>query len=232
MKIRIKTSWFIFVAVIFILALSRGANAQSASLQMVITWQAYGSYVPPGYADKALPNQEAKLMASLELLSNGKPADLSGQTIYWYLNNTLIGNSIGEQHIVFSPFGTAPAFLTLKAELPSYNGNLLIQEIQIPLVDPKAVIEAPHPTGQFSKNPITLQGVPYFFYVSDPDALSYAWSVNGQTSAATENPQTLQLNLDPTTPSGSSFSASLIITDPNSSAKSSDSTNVVYVKQL
>ncbi len=213
-------------------SLIANANAQSATPQMVVTWQAYGSYVPPKYAGKALPNQESKLTASLELLSNGKPVDLSGQTIYWYLNNTLIGNTTGEQHIIFSPFGTAPAFLTLKAELPNYNGNLLIQQIQIPLVNPKAVIEAPHPTGQFSENPITLQGMPYFFYVSDPAALSYLWSVNGQTATAAENPQTLKINLDPATPSESTFSASLTITNPNDSMSGGDSTSIVYVKQL
>jgi hypothetical protein len=214
----------------FFLALKAGA--QSATPQMVVTWQAYGSYVPPKYGDKALPNQESKLTASLELLSNGKLVNLSGQTIYWYLNNTLIGGGVGKQYIIFSPFGTAPAFLTLKVELPSYNGNLLLHEVQIPLVSPEAVIEAPHPTGQFSGNPIILQGTPYFFYTSDAGTLSYIWSVNSQTSASAENPQTLQINLDSATPSGSSLSVSLAITNPNDSMSSGDSTNVIYIKQL
>ena len=199
---------------------------------MVVTWQAYGSYIPPQYADKALPNQESKLTASLTLLVNGKLVDLSGQTIYWYLNDVLIASGIGKQYIVFSPFGTAPAYLTLKAELPSYNGNILIHEVQIPLISPKAIIEAPHPTGQFSGNPITLEATPYFFYTGNPGTLSYTWSVNGQTSAAAEDPQTLQLNIDPATPSGSSFDVLLTIIDPNSSMTGDDSTNVVYVKQL
>jgi hypothetical protein len=206
-------------------------NAQTAP-QMVVTWQAYGSYVPPQYADKALPNQESKLTASLALLVNGKFVDLSQQTIYWYLNDTLIDSGVGDKYIVFPTFGTAPAFLTLEAELPSYNGNLLMHDVQIPLISPKAVIEAPHPTAQLSGNPITLQGTPYFFYVSDPSSLSYSWSVNGQTSAAAENPQTLQVNLDPSTQSGASLGISLTITDPNNAMIGNDSTNVVYVKQL
>jgi hypothetical protein len=222
----------VLAAAMLIAVCSPKTNAQSAAPQMIITWQAYGSYVPPKYAGKALPNQESKLTASLELLANGKPVDLSDQTIYWYLNDTLIGSGVGEQYIIFSPFGTPPAFLTLEAELPSYNGNILLHEVQIPLVNPKAVIESPHPSGQLSENPITLQGTPYFFYTSDAGTLSYAWSVNGQTSAAAENPQTLQINLDPSTPSGSSLGVSLVITDPNSAMSGSDSTNVVYVKQL
>jgi hypothetical protein len=231
MGAKIKIFSLVIVSVILTMAFSLKTNAQAVP-QMIVTWQAYGSYIPPGYADKALPNQESELMASLTLLSNGKPVDLSNQTIYWYLDDTLIGNSIGEQHIIFSPFGTAPAFLTLKAELPNYNGTLLIHQIQIPLISPKAVIEAPHPASQFSENPITLQGTPYFFYVSDPSALSYTWSVNDQASAAAENPQTLQINLDPATPSGSSFNVSLTIINSQDSVSGNDSTNVVYVKQL
>lgn len=215
------------------LVFSHKTNAQSATPQMVVTWQAYGSYIPPKYMGKALPNQESQLTASLTLLSTGgKLIDLSGQTIYWYLNNTLIGGGVGKQYIVFPSIGTAPAFLTLKVELPNYNGNLLLHQIQIPLISPKAVIESPHPSGQLSGNPLILQGTPYFFYTSDPGALSYSWSVNGQSSAAAENPQTLQINLDPSTPSGSSLNVSLTITNPNDAMSGNDSTNVVYVKQL
>lgn len=233
MRIAAKIFLVVFSA-LALSALSSGtsAHAQSITPQMVVTWQAYGSYIPPQYNDKALPNQKSRLTASVELLLDGKPVNLSGQTIYWYLNDTLIDTGVGDQYIVFSPFGTAPAFLTLEAELPSYNGALLTHQVQIPLVNPKAVIEAPHPSGQFSGNPTVLQGTPYFFYTSDPGSLSYAWSVNGQTSASAENPQTLQIDFDPSTPSGSSFAVSLTITNPNDSTNGNDSTNIVYVKQL
>ena len=232
MSVQARNFLSILAAAILTAAFFSGASAQSSAPQMVVTWRAYGSYVPPQYEDKALPNQESELTASLELLVNGKSVDLSRQTVYWYLNNTPIGSSAGEQYIVFPPFGTAPAFLTLKAELPNYNGNQLIHEIQIPLVSPKAVIASPHPTGQSSENPVILQGVPYFFYTSDPRTLSYTWSVNGQTSASAENPQTLQVNLDPATPSGTTLDISLSIKNPNDSMSSDDSTNVVYLKQL
>lgn len=222
----------ILVAAVCATAFSMAAHAQSITPQMVVTWQAYGSDVPPQYNDKALPNQESELTASLALVANGKLVDLSNQVIYWYLNETLIDSGVGKQYIVFNPFGSAPAFLVLRAELPNYNGATLLHDINIPLISPKAVIEAPHPGGQFFGNPIVLQGTPYFFYTSDPGALSYSWSVNGQTSAAAENPQILQMNVDPTTPAGSSFSVGLTITDPNSSVSSNDLTNVIYMKQL
>jgi len=232
MRNKIKIFSLILVVAAVAAAFYSNTNAQSATPQMVVTWQAYGSYVPPQYSGKALPNQESELTASLELLLNGKPVDLSKQTIYWYLNNVLIDTGTGNQYVVFSSIGTPPAFLTLKAELPSYNGNLLMHEIEIPLVSPKAVIEAPHPSGQLSGNPITLQGTPYFFYVSDPGMLSYVWSVNNRTSSSTENPQTLNINIDPSISSGSSLDTSLTITNQSDSMSADNSTDIIYVKQL
>jgi hypothetical protein len=207
------------------------AHAQSTAPQMVVTWKAYGSYIPPEYPDKALPNQESKISASLALIANGHLVDLSNQTIYWYLDDTLIESGVGDSVVIFSPFGTAPAFLDLEVELPNFNGALLTHNIQIPLINPKAVIEAPHPSGQLSGNPITIQGAPYFFYTSSADDLSYAWSVNGQTPAAAENPQTLQVSLGPSTPSGSSISIGLTITNPNDQTTADDSTEIIYMKQ-
>lgn len=232
MSVKEKIFLWVVVGTMFASTFCLTARAQSATPQMVITWQAYGSYIPAKYLDKALPNQESKLAASLEIISNGRPVDLSGQAIYWYLNDTLIGNGIGKQYIVFSPFGTAPAFLVLKAELPNYNGTSLIHQVQIPLVGPKTVIEAPHPTGQSSGNPIMLQGTPYFFYASDPSSLSYVWSVNGRIATTTEDPETLQMNLDPGTPSGISLNVSLVITNQSGTMSSNDSTNITYIKQL
>ncbi len=232
MKVQGKIFLSIFTGAILAFSLFPRANAQTASPQMVVTWKAYGSYIPPEYGDKALPNQESRLTASLDLLVDGYPVNLSGQTIYWYLNDNLIDSGVGDQSIIFPTLGTAPGFLTLKAELPSYNGNILVHEIQIPFITPKAVIEAPHPSGQFSGNPIVLQGTPYFFYISNPGSLAYSWAVNGQTATAAENPQTLQMSIDPSTQSGATFTVTLSITNPGDGANANDSTSVVYIKQL
>lgn len=228
---RVKISITILLATLAAISFSSRTHAQSAEPQMVVTWKAYGSYIPARYTDKALPNQESQMTASLELLVNGRPVDLSYQTIYWYLNDTLISSGVGNQSVIFSPFGTAPSFLTLEAELPSYDGTTLVHDVQIPLVQPKAVIEAPHPSGQSSANPITLQGVPYFFYVSDPGELSYSWSVNDQTPAVAENPQMLQISLDSSTPSGSSLNIGLTITNSSDQTSAEDSTAIIYMKQ-
>ena len=73
MRTAVKIFLFILPVIIFTAFIFKTAvYAQSAAPQMVVTWQAYGSYVPPKYGDKALPNQESRLTATLELISNGK----------------------------------------------------------------------------------------------------------------------------------------------------------------
>jgi hypothetical protein len=206
-------------------------HAQTAAQpQFMMTWTAHGSYVPPGYAGKALPNQESKITASLALIANGQQLNLKNKTIYWYLNDTLIGGGVGIQNVSFAPFGGAPNFMTLKVELPNYNGNLLLHAIQIPLIQPKAIIETQHVNGKFSVNPLVLIGTPYYFNISDPSALSYQWLVDGQAPATAENPQILQINLNSGTQSGSTFTTSLTITNPTDSMSAADSANLMYVK--
>ena len=206
------------------------AHAQTpAQPQLLITWQAGESYVPPGYHDKALPNTTSRITASAALISAQGSLDLSNQTIYWYQNDTLIGNG---PTVTFEPFGGAPNFITLKAQIPSYNGNILVNAIQIPVVQPKAVIEANHPTAQFNNSSLALQGTPYFFNVADASSLAYAWSVNGASPSAAIDPQTLDLSVNPNTAAGSSFATTLSITDPQRRMSASDEVNLAYLKQL
>ena len=229
---KLSVFFLAFVAVTFF-SLVSGASAQSVGQsQLFITWQAHGSYVPPGYPGKALPNQLSQITASLALISGGKTISLADQTIYWYMNDTLISNTQGAQSISFSPFGGAPNFITLEAELPNYNGGLLIHTVQIPIIQPRAVIEIQHPEAQFSNHSITLQATPYFFNVPSPSSLSFAWSVNGTSPATAENPETLQLSISPETQPGASFAVSLKITSALDGMVADDSTNLVYAKQL
>ena len=197
-----------------------------------MTWRALNSYAPAGYAGKVLPNQESQIMASLEVIANGKPVNLSGQTIYWYQDDNLLGGGIGVQRFAFRPYGEAPNTITLKVELPDYPGGILIHEINIPIVQPQAVIDAPYPQGIFAASPATVQAIPYFFAASSTSPLSFAWSVNGQTVTSAENPQTLQISLPQSTPAGFAVGIALTIQNANDSAAATGNANLTYQKQL
>ena len=210
------------------------AHAQTASSPtFLITWKTTGSYIPSFYIGKALPTYGSKITASLELVSpQGKILNLSGQTIYWYVNDVLVGGGAGVQQVTFPPIGDAPNTANLRVTLPNYNGSYLIHEINIPMVLPEAVIYAPYPNGQFTQNPVAVQAILYFFNIADPSGLSYAWSVNGQAGSNAENPETAQITLPQGTQSGTSIATSLSVENSNDSTVATASANLTYESQL
>jgi hypothetical protein len=207
------------------------AQAQTSQPQFLMTWQASNSYAPAEYSGKILPNQESEITASFEVIVNGKPVNLSGQTIYWYQDENLLGGGVGDQTFMFHPYGQAPNIVTLKVEVPDYPTGLLIHEINIPLVQPQAVIEAPYPQDVFSSIPTTVQALPYFFAATSTDPLSFAWTVNGQTVSGAENPQTLQVSLPQSTPAGFSVDISLAVQNSNDSTGANNAVDLTYQRQ-
>ena len=215
--------------------LAPAARAQTAasSPTFLITWKTTGSYIPSFYAGKALPTYGSKITASLELISaQGKALNLSGQTIYWYANDNLIGGGVGVQQVTFPPLGDAPNNLNLRVTIPNYNGSYLIHAINIPMVKPETVIYAPYPNGQFSQNPISVMALPYFFNISDPSGLAYTWSVNGQNGSNAENPEAAQITLPSGTQSGTALDVSLSVKNPNDSTIATASANLTYESRL
>ena len=215
-----------------IIAQKNLAYAQNASgPQFVMTWSASNSYVPTRYAGGILPNQESQITAAFELIANGQPINLSGQTIYWYLNDNLLGGGEGVQHFTFRPYGTAPANETLKVELPDYPGGELLHTINIPLINPIVVAEAPYPNGQFSQIPLVLTAMPYFFNASSVTSLSFSWSVNGQAVTSAENPQSLKISLPQSTPAGFAVGVTLSVKNSFDNATADSNANLTYQPQ-
>lgn len=207
------------------------AQTAAAAPQFFVTWRAIGSYAPAEYLGKILPDQTSQVIASLEIVANGKVIPLSRQIIYWYLDDTLIGGGVGAQSIVFHPFGDAPNNLELKASLPNYPGGALHYQISIPLVKPLAIIYAPYPNDTFSSNQATVEALPYFFDATS-SALGYLWTVNGEDVLNSENPQTLQISVPQGTPDGSNIAIALAIHASLPLLNSFGSTNLVYQKSL
>ncbi len=198
--------------------------------RFLLTWEAINSHIPSSYQGKALPSYGSQVLAEVSLISNGKIDNISGQTIYWYLNDTLVGGGVGAQRVVFVPFGTPPNSLTLRVELPNYNGMDLVHEIQLPFVDPVAVINAPYPGGGFSSNPVMVNAIPYFFALPS-SYLSYSWSVNGVPGSSAENPESALVTLPQNTPSGANITIALTITNQTGSVGAEAQSTLTYNSQ-
>lgn len=237
MERALKTHPIVFVGIALFLisfvSLSLFKNAKAASTpQFLVTWKSTASYVPPGYSGKALPSYGSKVTADFELVSNGKILDLSDQTIYWYLNDTLIGGGVGVQQLTFPLYGTPPNSLDLRIELPTYDSNqYLIHTVEIPYANPSVVLYAPYPNGNFSTNPVDFTALPFFFNTSSSH-LSYTWTVNGETGANAENPETAQITLPKGTASGASITVSIAIQGSTGSDTANTQSTLTYVSKL
>jgi len=217
----------------FFLVTTPFTHAQTTSgPQFLVTWKASNSYIPPSYIGKALPSYASNITASLEIVDQGKIVDLSPQTIYWYLNDNLIGGGGGIQTVTFPTIGTPPDSLALKIELPSYAGGYLTHTINIPFVSPQVVLYAPLPDGKFSQNPLMVDALPYFFNTTSTANLSYTWAVNGQTGGGAENPQEAQITLPTGTSSGTNLDVSITVENPIGSTVATADENLVYENQL
>ncbi len=204
----------------------------SSNPQFLVTWKAVGSYIPPSYVGKALPSYGSNITASFELVSQGKILNIQNETIYWYLDDNLIGGGEGIQSITFPPIGAAPDSLELKIQLPDYAGGYLTHTIEIPFVTPQVVLYSPFPGSKFSTNPLTISALPYFFNVSSTSNLSYTWAVNGQTGGGAENPEEAQVTLPGGTPAGTGIDVSVKVENPIGSTIATADENLIYENQL
>jgi hypothetical protein len=187
--------------------------AHAAGPELFITWKAR-TYVPAEYPGKILPTADSELMASLDVINQGKVVDISGQTVYWYVNGDLVSNSKGVHTITFRAPKSLPNIITVKAELPFYGGKDSFKEIAIPVVPPEAVIQASYPNGNFYGGVADAKAAPYFFNISSINSLNFTWSVNGQIPTSSDSPSTLSVNTDPNMPVGSTLLIALSITNP------------------
>jgi hypothetical protein len=228
-KVSIASSFILFSAMIAGIVPVRAAGRP----ELLVTWQASKSYVPSFYSGKILPNQASQVTASVEAFTpQGQVINLSRQQIYWYLNDVLINGGIGAQRATFQPFGQAPSAETLRVEVPNYPGGLLIREINFPLITPVAVIESSYPQGQFHDIPISMKALPYFFNATSSAPLVFSWSVNGETVVSAENPQSLQISLPQSTPSGFAVNINLTIRNTSDSMTAEAASNLAYQRQL
>lgn len=195
-----------------------------------MSWHALESYVPAGYSGKALPGTGTKISASLEVLVNGKPANMSGYQVYWYLNGDLVGSGPGKQNVIFDALNSRQ-IMPLRVQVPSYPSGGLIKTIYIMGSQPKVVLVAPYPNRVFPGFSMHLTAVPYFFSIIDPNALVYSWSANGIPANTTENPQSADINIPNNTPSGSGIAITVDAKNPNQLLDNSAATTIQFTHQ-
>jgi hypothetical protein len=202
------------VAFSFLPAPSR-SRAQTAGNEprIIITWKSK-TYAPPFFTGKALPTANSMIEASVEVLDGGKFADISRETIYWYVNGNFVSG--GSQNTSYRAPETSNTAVDLRAQLPNYKGNLILKTITIPIVAPEAVIGAPYPRRRVSSSPFRLYAYPFFFNVGFASNLGISWVVNGKTVFDNETPDVLSVAIPEDLPSDAQIPVKLIARNPAS----------------
>ncbi len=201
----------IFAASVFAVS----AFAQTSPPQIWITWRAV-TYLPDNYQGRALPVPGATVIAAVDMMEGGRPANLSGQTTYWYLNDQVLQTGMGLTRIKFTvPSGTTGGAIALKITMPDYKDGIT-KTIRIPVSSPEAVVQEV-PGNRIQSRSFTLHALPYYFNVADPALLDVKWSVRGSAIPSSGNPFELTVSLDQEVEAGTRLPVHLRIENPDGS---------------
>jgi hypothetical protein len=220
--------WLLAILLLVIFFFGTGltskSRAQTPEPKFLVTWRAR-SYVPSQYKGKTLPTLGSQITVAFDAINQGKVVDLSKRTIKWYLGENILGSGKGMQTItVLAPFDNYGT-MSLTIELSSCTDydcknkllpdSMIIKSLDIPIVEPEAVIEAPFPGGVFSSYLPQVKGIPYFFNISSPSQLTFTWNVNGETPQNAEDPSNLTISLNQDVQPGSTVDVGLTLRNPN-----------------
>lgn len=151
-----------------------------AAPQLILSWKA-NSYVPNGYAGKALPVAGTRIRASVILLDGGKTVSLAPYDIHWYAGENLIATGKGRANAEAVAPVTGEDTLELRISIPKYGSGALDAFVTIPIVRPELRITS---NGLISARPKGLATEPYFWNIASPLDLTIAWEDNGDTVTA------------------------------------------------
>ena len=168
------------------------AVGQSINSPVIITWQA-NNYFPANYQGRAMITPNSLIVASVELIQNGKLSDLTNANIQWYVNGIPTDGGVGFKTTSFIAKPQTDGYVTIKASVTiggsEYDNSYRVQTAQPVIIINTQNSENSVPAGSQS----TISASPYFFNISSLDDLSFFWSVNGQTVTGNNNQVTINV---------------------------------------
>ena len=203
----------IIVAALTCLVWAQSLKAQTtAGPKILLTWRPQ-VYVPADYRGRILPTGGSLVFASVEVIDGGGLVNLSGQRIFWYVNDEFIDDGANRQTVQFTLPNRTATNVDLRVQLPDYKGGVL-KTVTVPVVQSKVVIEAPFPGNVFSTTALQFRALPYFFNTSNLGALLFSWSVNGEKPQTQDSPEVLHVDFASQAQSGARLDVRLSVTNP------------------
>jgi len=233
LNFKLKISVSVLSLIIFYLLSFNFSYAQTPP-QFLISWKAQ-NYVPDWYSGKIFPTAGTQMEVNFELINNGKPADLSSAKVRWYINDKLVkneDNGLGIKKInFFAPNYFGQTMQVRIAIVDFLGGGFMDKMIDIPVVRPEAVIDAPYKNNEIKTGKFAFNVLPFFFNTNNKDYFSVQWSVLGQEPESQKgDPFTLDLNIDPQAPIGSRVNLSVAMNNITKILESASQTINLTIK--
>jgi hypothetical protein len=161
---------------------------------LMLSWRS-NALSPEGYAGRVASPPGGSVLLLAEALVNGRPADLRGYEVRWFINDDLYQSGQG----LFSTIYRVPEFsddlMDVRVQIIGAPFAATETSITVPLTNPTVVIEAAGGNNLRSGNNF-FYATPYSFNVGSPNDLVYTWTVNGEVPEASGDPRELSITVE------------------------------------
>lgn len=162
----------------------------------MVSWRS-NALSPEGYEGRVGAPIGGSVLLLAEALVNGRPTDLRGYEVRWYVNDELYQSGMG----LFSTTYRVPSYsqpsIDVRVEIVNAPFSANEASMTVPFSDPIVVIEAPG--GPFVYPGDTFfYATPYSFNVGSANDILYTWTVNGEVPDASGDPRELSIGVDGT----------------------------------
>jgi hypothetical protein len=179
----------IFLGVIALcLASFNVTQSQTAAPQeeVILSWQAL-NFFPANFEGKALASPFSPILASVEVIENGKFTDLSQSSISWKIDNKFLQSGVGLKEVLFRIQKNKGDFHIIQVSIEK-NGKKSQGSVLIPIAPQTIVVELPYSGNTiFSNVENTIKAIPYFFNIKTLNELSFFWQINERKEGGKDN---------------------------------------------
>jgi len=184
------------------------ASAQTAPTFWV-SWKA-SSYAPLNFRGKILPTENTPVEISFEIMENGKPADLSNNTVFWFAKDNLLAQGKNKKTVSFKNMAHIGEALNVEIRVIQYKGAVVTKTVTIPVVNPGVVINSPYNRSSLAEKTLRLTALPYYFNADSLADLKFNWDINGEAPPGeVDEPYKLTVNIPAGAPALSSVGVSV-----------------------
>lgn len=160
------------------------AGQARAETEIWTTWHAK-NYVPASYKGRALPSYKSPVVVTLNLIEDGRPADIRKNEITWVINGRYVQSGTGMSRITFE--SGRQEIQKIDVTIAKYKNQNISKLIIIPTAKPEIIVDLPSINRTVKRGDNIINALPYFFNVDTLGDINLEWRTFGETFAGSGN---------------------------------------------